>query len=70
MGSQIFFEYLQDNALQAQPAGVISNHRQTGNTHMTHTDAVLNIVALIGLISAAGLVFVTFDAAREAFKNR
>jgi hypothetical protein len=37
---------------------------------MTHADAVLNIVALIGALSTAGLLFVTFDAAREAFKNR
>jgi hypothetical protein len=40
------------------------------NTHMTHAEAVLNIAALIGAISIAGLVYVTFDAAREAFKNR
>ena len=40
---------------------------ETGNTNMTQ--AVLNIVALIGLISAAGLVYVTYDAAREAFKK-
>ena len=37
---------------------------------MTHADAVLSIVALIGALSTAGLVYITFDAAVNAFKNR